>query len=271
MRFLDVLVYVVALGAVLLVLFASDSGQDAPPPMLPEEEGPLLPPSSVFDEQILIQVESPKDGLGTAFAVNTKGQWVTARHVVDGCESVSLLVGPGQYVPVEKVTVDPNRDLALITTGRSPSTVTLNLDTPLRKGARGYHVGYPQGRPGEVVATLLSRSKLVSRGLRNGQEPVLAWAEIGRTRGLMGSLGGISGGPVFDASGSVLGVIVAESPRRGRIYTTTPVALGSFLESNGVQVEEGEQLAFDVKNYGPQSDKARRKLQVVKVACRVSE
>lgn len=271
MKYLDLLVYVLALGVVIVVLVANDDGEDAPPPppIVLEEDGPLLPPPSVFDEQILIQVQTPKDGLGTAFAVNTKGQWLTARHVVDGCNSVGLLVAPGQYVPAAKITVDPKRDLAIITTGRSPAPVKLNLDTPLRVGAQGYHVGYPQGRPGEVATKLLSRSKLVSRGRRNGAEPVLAWAEIGRTRGLMGSLGGISGGPVFDAAGEVRGVIVAESPRRGRIYTAAPASLNTFLEDNTVPIEDGDAMPFDVKTYGPQSDKARRSLQVVKVACRV--
>ena len=60
------------------------------------------------------------------------------------------------------------------------------------------------------------------RGRGAGAEPVLAWAEIGRTAGLAPSLAGLSGAPALDAAGRVIGVTIAQAPRRGRIYTTTP-------------------------------------------------
>lgn len=273
MRSFDWVIYGLVLGVLIWTLFLTDRGADAPepPPVSMRVDGPTLPPPSPLDEQILVNVSEPKDGIGTAFAVNTRGDWVTARHVVDGCDSVGLLVGPGQYVPVENITVSPDHDLALISTGRSPHPVTLDLVTPLRIGTEGYHVGYPQGRPGEIATRLMARSNLVTRGRREGTEPILAWAEIGRTRGLNGSLGGISGGPVFDADGRVRGVIVAESPRRGRIYTSAPDSVDAFLTSLKVEREDGPADYFDEKTYGPRSDDARRRLQVVKVACRVSE
>ena len=85
-----------------------------------------------------------------------------------------------------------------------------------------------------------------------------------------GSLGGISGGPVFDAGGTVRGVIVAESPRRGRIYTAAPTSIDAFLTSLSVEREDGPTEIFAEETYGPMSDNARRRLQVVKVACRVT-
>lgn len=272
MRLPDWIVYALALGVVVWVIHAADPGVDTaePPPETIEQDGPLLPPPSAFDEQILVRVDAPQDGVGTAFAINTSGDWLTARHVVDGCRDVGLLVGPGQYIPVERVEVDENSDLALISTGRSPNSVALDVEPDLRVGERGYHIGYPQGRPGEAASRLLSRSKLVTSGKRRGVEPVLAWAEIGRTRGLTGSLGGLSGGPVFDAEGYVRGVIVAESPRRGRIYTATPGAVADFLNDREVAVEAGAARNIDDRDYGRRADDARRSLRVVKVACRVS-
>ena len=271
MRSFDWVLYLVVLSAVVWTLFANEHNADAPesPPTVLESDGPTLPPPSILDEQILVQVDSPKDGIGTAFAINNSGDWITARHVVEGCNSVGLLVAPDQYVPAARVTVDPDHDLALISTGRSPASVKLALGSTLRVGDEGYHVGYPQGRPGEVATKLLSRSKLITRGRRDGAEPILAWAEIGRTQGLTGTLGGISGGPVFDKDGGVRGVIVAESPRRGRIYTAAPSSVEAFLTSLDVSTVEGPHEAFTVNTYGPQSDNARRRLQVVKVACQV--
>ena len=272
MRSFDWVIYALVLGVVVWTMFSQDPKADAPepPPTVLESEGPTLPPPSPLDEQVLVQVSEPKDGIGTAFAVNKNGQWITARHVVDGCNSVGLLVAPGQYVPVDSIVVDPDHDLALLSTGRSPNSVKLDFVSPLRIGTHGYHVGYPQGRPGEVATKLMSRSKLITRGRREGAEPILAWAEIGRTRGLNGSLGGISGGPVFDAGGTVRGVIVAESPRRGRIYTAAPTSIDAFLTSLSVEREDGPTEIFAEETYGPMSDNARRRLQVVKVACRVT-
>jgi len=214
---------------------------------------------------------APRAGIGTAFAIDDKGRWLTARHVVDGCDEVGILFGPNTYVPARSVETDDSRDLAIITTDRSPNPAVIELDAQLTVGQSGFHVGYPQGRPGEVSSRLLSRSKLISRGYRRGEEPVLAWVEMGRTRGLVGSLGGLSGGPVFDKDGKVRGVIVAESPRRGRIYTAAPRAIADFLELRGITplTAGSNQAAFSASTYGSAADYARRNLQVVKVACSI--
>lgn len=275
MRGLDWLVYLLGLLVVLWALFSAgnpDENAPPPPPDVFVEDGPLLPEPSALDNRILIQVEEPRAGIGTAFAVDQSGRWLTARHVVDGCDEVGILIGPNTYVPALSIETDPSRDLALITTGRSPVATPIDLVSPLTVGQAGFHVGYPQGRPGEVSSRLLSRSKLISRGYRKGEEPVLAWVEMGRTRGMVGSLGGLSGGPVFDKEGRVRGVIVAESPRRGRIYTAAPRAVADFLERRGIEPADGNsenQKPFDANTYHESADVMRRQLQVVKVACSI--
>ena len=231
----------------------------------------MLPPPSAFDERVLVQVTAPKSGIGTAFAVNDDGQWLTARHVVEGCSEVSLLVAPGQYAPASSVTISEQFDLALIQTESSPNPAPMNTADDLRIGAYGFHVGYPQGRPGEAASRLLARSNLISRGRRSNSESVLAWAETGRTRGLMGSLGGLSGGPVYDEAGNVRGVIVAESARRGRIYTAAPEAVAEFVKATGIDTVGNLPQEFSTRTYGREADNARRNLQVVKVACSVGE
>ncbi|MEL7110130.1 MAG: serine protease [Pseudomonadota bacterium] len=268
----DWVIYVLVLGVVLWAVFAGGSDDTPPPP--PEailEEGAMLPPPSAFDERVLVQVTAPKSGIGTAFAINDNGQWLTARHVVDGCNEVALLVAPGQYAPATSVVVSRKFDLALIETETSPNPAPIDTSDDLRLGAYGFHVGYPQGRPGEAASRLLSRSNLVSRGRRSNSESVLAWAETGRTRGLMGSLGGLSGGPVYDEDGNVRGVIVAESSRRGRIYTAAPEAVAEFIKATGADALGQIPSSFSTTDYGERADQARRSLQVVKVACSVDE
>jgi serine protease Do len=279
MRSFDLLIYIGALGLMLAVIFALSPSADVPAPApqsefeqeFAEQMGPLLPDPSPLDEMVLVQIGEPQNGIGTAFAVNERGDWLTARHVVEGCAKVTLEVAPGNYVPVAKIAIDDDHDLALISTGRSPYPVALELESTLRLGAEGYAVGFPQGQPGELATRLVARSRLVTRGRREAEAPILAWAEIGRTEGLVGTLGGISGGPIFDANGNVRGVIVAESPRRGRIYTTAPQAMEAFLTKQGVALQPGPVDAFDMAGYGAPSDNARRRLQVVKVTCEVAQ
>ncbi len=98
---------------------------------------------------------------------------------------------------------------------------------------------------------------------------MLAWAESGRTSDLEGPLGGLSGGPVYDDQGRVRGVIIAESPRRGRIYSASPEAISRFLDDQGIEPLGERPLPITPDSYGGMADRARQSLQVVKVACEV--
>ncbi len=273
MRIPDWIVYILALGVVLFVFLPSDEdamAPEAPPQEAVRGEGRPLPPPSAFDERILVQTDEPMDGTGSAFAMNQQGQWLTARHVVDGCDDIALEVQPGTLVPVRAERLSEEADLAVLYTGRAPKGLPVDPNRELTIGTQGFHIGFPQGQPGEATSKLLSRSRLIIRGERRSEENVLAWAEKGRTRNLNGSLGGLSGGPVLSADGQVIGVTIAESPRRGRIYTTSPATLAKFLAD--VQVENTDASTprpVTVANYGREADRLRRAISVVKVVCRV--
>lgn len=274
MRIPDWVIYAVVLVAVVYGLFHRSDGPDANAPPAPPIDinggGTILPAPSVFDEEVLVDAENYKGGsTGTAFAVGPQGNWLTARHVVDGCKNLGIAIGRQKIVPVLSYEVFTEGDLALLKTDGGPDSVAMDLDDPLRVGQYGYHFGYPQARPGEVSSRLLSRSRLTTRGRYQTTEPVLAWAEAGRTRGLTGSLGGISGGPVYDADGEVIGVTVAESPRRGRIYTTAPNSLESFIPKLvSIEVNGETRRSLTQQNYGGEADRLRRNLTIVPVVCR---
>src|SRR5262249_7725965 len=121
------------------------------------------------------------------------------------------------------------------------------------------------------AGSLLGRETMSVRGRYLTREPVLAWAETSRTSGLSGSLGGISGGPAFDADGEAIGVIVAEAPRRGRIYTAAPSSLVGALATAGATPAPEAADAGDLTdaNYGVQGRRLRRDLRVAKVQCAV--
>jgi serine protease Do len=291
MRIPDWVVYAVVLAVIVGTLFSSGAG-DNDPFRVPDEEarsdvpapsidmrelpapsseaGPVLPDSHQFDERVLVQVGDAEDGIGTAFAINEAGAWLTARHVVDGCTRVGLAVGNGRMVRVDEVHTSEDSDLALLVTDRAPVALQLDLNRELRVGEPGYHVGFPQGMSGEAVSVLESRSNLVTRGRYAMEEPVLAWAEQERTDGIEGTLSGMSGGPVFDRDGAVIGVTVAESPRRGRIYSASPDSIRSFLDGQGLVAPGGDARPISATSYAAEADRLRDSRAVVKVLCRVN-
>lgn len=265
----DWLLYIVVIGAVVFVLFRVDQRADAPPPP-PQTPGTgaFLPPPSVYDPAVLVEVGPVSSGLGSAFAISEEGWWLTARHVVDECDRVGLIVSRGAAVEVDAVHPARFADLALLKTNRAPGALALHTsERQFQVGQRAYHVGFPQGRPGEAYSRLIRRETLVARGRYNNEEPVLAWAELGRTSGLGGSLAGISGGPVLAANGQVIGVTVAESARRGRLYTATPSSILRLLRVEQVHAEGTPGQRMTPENYGQESDNLRRELMVAQVVC----
>lgn len=271
MRLPDWMIYLLALGGVLLALWTVDEKADAPPAppaMKSEPAGALLPPPSEFDPEVLVEVGPVSSGVGTAFSIQEGGWWLTARHVVDACDRVGIVVGRGSAVPAQEIRVARNADIALVRTDNAPDPLTLDLDeSTFRVGQEAFHVGYPQGRPGEAASRLMGREKLVARGRYSLNEPILAWAEIGRTGGLRGTLSGMSGGPVLDTQGKVVGITVAESVRRGRIYTASPNSIAELLKDETVTAEGVSAGPMTSANYGSTADKLRRDLTVAQVVC----
>lgn len=269
-RLPDWLIYAAVLGALLLWSLGGRENADAPPaPPPPDEvEGALLGPVTPFDPAVTVNApDIPfQPASGTAFSIARSGRWVTARHVVEGCRRPAILIGGGRAVAAD-VRLAPRADIAVLLTEGGADAVPVMPVRSLRAGQRAFHPGYPQARAGEVTSRLLGRETLRVRGRGERDEPVLAWAEVGRTAGLGGTLAGLSGAPVLDRQGRAIGVTIAESPRRGRIYTTAPDTFGPAVR--GVQAPDepliGRTITTD--NYGLVADEMRRELRVAQVVC----
>lgn len=269
-RLPDWLVYLAVVLALLIAAVGRQERADAPPPPPPvaSDEGLPLGPASPFDPSVVVDVpDRAEPGVGTAFSVADRGVWVTARHVVDGCAQTAIVVAEGRGVAAT-VRIDPRGEAAILTTEGGAPPLPMGLDQPLRRGDRAYHLGFPQGQPGEATSRLLGRENLVVRGRGARTESVLVWAETGRTDNLKGSLAGLSGSPALDRAGRVVGVTVAESPRRGRIYTTAPETVTGALSATHQKAATfavGEPITTD--NYGRVADTLRRDLRVAQVIC----
>lgn len=265
----DWVIYAAVVGVLLFASLNRGERANAPSmPDVPEPAGELLGPVTPFDPTIV--VDAPTDGaqpqMGTAFSIARDGRWVTARHVVEGCRQPALVIDKNRALAAD-VRLAARADVALLLTDGGPAALPLADGAHIYKGQRGFHPGYPQGNLGAVASRLIGRETLRIKGRGGYEEPVLAWAESGRTQGLDGSLAGLSGAPVMDRRGRVLGVTIAESPRRGRLYTTAPE---SFVAAIGAEhVGDADQLGQSVttRNYGAVADELRRDLRVAQVIC----
>jgi serine protease Do len=216
----------VALGA--LLLFAWFAQDVRVPPLEVEQFDPRTPRRPMpqwGDEQFVIEDRpgGPADSMGTAFAVDRDGVWLTAEHVTHGCARVGL--EDGRFArPVTRVLESREADAALVQGDiSSPDALPLSDHGP-QPGTPGYHMGFPAGEPTLVVSELIG-SASARRGRSALTQPVLAWAERSRVPDGNGTLSGISGGPILAEDGHVVGVNSAATDRRGRILTTAPDAI----------------------------------------------
>ncbi|KQS57231.1 endopeptidase [Brevundimonas sp. Leaf363] len=266
----DWAIYATAALALVIISVNRREGSNAPPapPPVDEVEGALLGPVTPFDPSVTVNApDTPfRPSSGTAFSIAADGRWVTARHVVEGCRRPALVIGGGRAVAAD-VRLAPRADVALLLTQGGPTALPVLLSPDLRVGQRAFHPGFPKGRAGEVATRLLGRETLKVFGRGAHDEPVLAWAEVGRTQGLDGSLSGLSGAPALDRRGRVIGVTLAESPRRGRVYTTAPDSFGPAIRGEQRADEPALAEPITVDNYGRVADDLRRDLRVAQVVC----
>jgi S1-C subfamily serine protease len=232
---------------------------------------PLAPPSP-SDPAIDIAVpRDPQSSSGTAFSLDPRGVWMTARHVADGCNRIFVLTGPRVGYIARQVYIHPTADIAILRTDRGAPHVALERADP-RFNQTAFHFGYPRGEPGAVLSNLIGRATLRARGRYSTSEPVLVWAERERVPEGDEPLGGISGGPVFDTAGRIIGVTVAGSTRRGRVFTADMSSMRAALSRAGVSPADETTATIprvDTRNWVRVGAELRQRLTVAKVVCLV--
>jgi serine protease Do len=256
-RFSDWLIYI---GVVLAMLAASFGRREqvnapaAPPPVPGADQAPISP-ASPFAEANLVHIGGGRANLGTAFAVNDRGVWLTAASAVAGCATPAIVVADGWAAPT-RVLGRAGDIVVLGAQDGAPPLVIARRAQP-EADQRAFLAGFSRGAPAEAATIYLGQV-----GAR------LAWAEIGRTDGLEGPLLGFAGAPVLDPSGTVAGMVVADAPRRGLVTAATPAALVRALAA-AKQTVGGAQNPQPITrdNYGRAADVLRRAASVVAVDC----
>jgi S1-C subfamily serine protease len=239
-----------------------------PSTLLPDKE--KLPDNIGGD--VLVNLDSKiTNSVGTAFAVDGDGTYVTARHVVDGCDRVYIAHQSGRFSPVSAIKIDYRRDFAVLKSNNVKAKSVYLASLAPGRGVDGYMMGYPQGNPADVRATVIGRNDMRSSGRYRAREPVVAWVERERLPVFSGALGGISGGPVFDGDGIVVGTVVAGAPRRGRVYTTHPRVFLNGDLGEKIHFREGAETwrSITVNNYANIGRELRGDKTITQVYCQV--
>ncbi|PSO30619.1 S1C family serine protease [Bradyrhizobium sp. MOS002] len=143
---------------------------------------------------------------GTGFVVSASGHVVTNNHVIDGCvgDIKGNLTGDASMV-LRVVSSDANNDLALL---QAPSTATFKdyariRDRSIRSGDSVVVIGFPFH--GLLTSDFTVTTGIVSSlsGLRNDTRFLQISAPVQP---------GNSGGPLFDTTGQIVGVVTAKIP-----------------------------------------------------------
>jgi S1-C subfamily serine protease len=141
---------------------------------------------------------------GTGFVVSPTGHIVTNHHVIDGCvgDIKGNLAGEATMV-LRVVSSDATNDLALL---QAPTTATFKdfakiRDRSMHAGDAVVAIGFPLH--GMLTSDLTVTTGIVSSlsGIRN---------HTGRLQISAAIQAGNSGGPLFDMSGQVAGVVVSK-------------------------------------------------------------
>jgi serine protease Do len=186
----------------------------------------------------------PLDANATGFFVNDSGDVLTARHVVDTCQSL-YLIKDGQVARASIKAVSADQDLAVITSKLKPYLSASFVKTPDLSGGRPiFAAGY------EVLRHMPDRASTMYNGLtRHDPVPGSTSNEMTLTSA---ATNGASGSPVLDQAGLVVGLVTDRAEASNvdpRAYVTRSgassyvIALSSdpikaFLAANNVAFTE---------------------------------
>jgi serine protease Do len=165
-------------------------------------EGPGSPNASGSGDQM--------QSLGSGFIIDPSGLIVTNNHVIDGAETMSVILSDGTSLPATLVGRDTVNDIALLRVHPEHPLTAVHF-APSRSARIGdwvIAIGNPYGLGGTVTAGIISaRGRDLDED--GSSDYIQTDAAINR---------GNSGGPLFNMSGQVVGINTAiYSPSGGSV------------------------------------------------------
>ena len=161
----------------------------------------------------------PSEGTGSGFVLDKEGHIVTNYHVVEGAESVTVILSDETEAPAQVIGVDPLNDLAVLKIEVPPEKlvpVTLGDSSTLRVGQRAIAIGNPFGLDRTLTTGVISA---LGRPLRTSRDTVIY--NVIQTDAAINP--GNSGGPLLNSRGQVIGVNTAIRQNAEGIGFAVPV------------------------------------------------
>ncbi len=143
-------------------------------------------------------------GTGSGFILNTNGDILTNAHVVNGTDTVSVILKDGRTFKGKVLGVDPVTDVAVvkIDAGNLP-TVTLGNSDQLKPGEWAIAIGNPLGLDNSVTMGIISATG------RSSSQVGVPDKRVNFIQTDAAINPGNSGGPLLNASGEVIGMNTA--------------------------------------------------------------
>ena len=208
---------------------------------------------------------------GTAFYLGNN-LWMTARHVINECKEV-YLKNDNKNSFIEKILIHPNSDLALFSNN---NLIPEKFEIGKEISKFVFSSGYQAGKPGDVALEFAGFMAMEARSY-NILEKHSIYAVLEKNPRNLLSFGGISGGPAFDSSGNINGVVVAEFTRRGLLgvvgidlinwLLSASNKHSDFLNINSNTEFNLINLEINKKNYLKKGAELRRNKSISKVIC----
>lgn len=157
---------------------------------------------------------------GTAFFVTQSGEMLTSAHVVRGCQQIDVWPADLKRLPASLVAIDDQRDIALLATNRTVETAARPIARSVRRGAPVYTIGFGL-TPSTPLVPVMTLGSVRGTVQPKGHRLLVLRAALHE---------GNSGGPVVDAQGALLGMIVGRYADKPELSVAVPAQdLGQFL------------------------------------------
>jgi S1-C subfamily serine protease len=159
-----------------------------------------------------VRVEGKEgEGSGSGVLFRSDGHVLTNFHVIDGADSVKVVIDTGRELTARVVGSDPETDVAVVKVDGGPFPVaSLGTAADLRVGQSAIAIGSPLGLVGGPSVTVGVVSALHRRLDTRSGAPLL---DMIQTDAPISP--GSSGGALLDAGGSVIGLTTAVAASDG--------------------------------------------------------
>jgi serine protease Do len=143
-------------------------------------------------------------GTGSGFIISADGQILTNAHVVDGADTVNVILKDGRSFKGKVLGEDPITDVAVVKIqAENLPTVTIGNSEQLLPGEWAIAIGNPLGLDNSVTAGIISATG------RSSREVGVPDKRIGFIQTDAAINPGNSGGPLLNAVGEVIGMNTA--------------------------------------------------------------